>query len=87
MHPWKQHFENLLGNPQKLHMSQLREFLVNKLRKFTQDVLDSALRKMENRKAAWLDKKIPPEVGEVREFDDILFRHCNIGYNQNTIDR
>ena len=29
----------------------------------------------------------PPEVWKTREFDNILLRHCNAVYNQNTIDR
>ena len=44
-----------------------------------QEELDSVLRKIKNRKVAGLDE-IPP-------FDDILLRHCNAVYNQNTIDR
>ena len=39
-----------------------------------------------NRKAAGLDK-IPPEVWKTRQFDDILLRHCNAVYKQNSIDR
>ena len=42
--------------------------------------------KTKNRKAAGLDE-IPPEVWKTKEFDDILLRHCNAVYNQNTIDR
>ena len=53
---------------------------------FTQEELDSVLKKIKNRKAAGLDK-IPPEVWKTRQFDDILLRHCNAVYNQNTIDR
>ena len=30
---------------------------------------------------------MPPEVWKTRQFDDILLRHCNAVYNQNTIDR
>ena len=41
---------------------------------------------MKNRKAAGLDE-IPPDVWKTRQFDDILLRHCNAVYNQNTIDR
>ena len=52
----------------------------------TQEELDSLLRKINNRKAAGLDK-IPPEVWKTRKFDDILLRHCNAVYNQNPIDR
>ena len=52
---------------------------------FTQEELDSVLRKIKNRKAAGLDE-IPPEVRKTREFDNILLRHSNAVYNQNKID-
>ena len=54
-----------------------------KLGQFMQEELDSVLRKIKNRKAAGLDE-ISPEVWKTREFNDILFRHCNAIYNQNT---
>ena len=57
-----------------------------KLGPFTQEELDSVLRKIKNRKAAGLDE-IPPEVWKTRWFNDILLRHCNTIYNQNPIDR
>ena len=57
-----------------------------KLGPFTQEELDSVIRKIKNRKAAGLDK-IPPEVWKTWQFDDILLRHCNAVYNQNPIDR
>ena len=57
-----------------------------KLGSFTQEELDSVLRKIKNRKAAGLDE-IPPEVWKTRKFDDILLRHCNAVHNQNPIDR
>ena len=57
-----------------------------KLGPFTQEELDSVLRKIKNRKAAGLDE-ISPEVWKTRQFDDILLRHCNAVYNQNPIDR
>ena len=57
-----------------------------KLGPFTQEELDSVLRKIKNRKAAGLDE-IPPEVWKTKQFDDILLRHCNAVYNQNPIDR
>ena len=57
-----------------------------KLGPFTQEELDSVLKKLKNRKAAGLDE-IPPEVWKTRQFDDILPRHCNAVYNQNPIDR
>ena len=57
-----------------------------KLGQFTQEELDSVLRKNKNRKSAGLDE-IPPEVWKTREFDDILLRYCNAVFNRNTIDR
>ena len=46
-----------------------------KLEQFTQEELDSVLRKIKNRKAAGLDE-IPLEVWKTRVLDDILLRHC-----------
>ena len=90
LQPWKQRFENLLGNsPEVTHEPITRiisKQLDIKLGFFTQEELDSVLRKIKNRKAAGLDE-IPPEVWNIRQFDDILLRHCNAVYNQNTIDR
>ena len=86
---WK-HFENLLGNPPKVIHEPITRIISKqlhiKLGQFTQEKLDSVLRKFIDRKAAGLDE-IPPEVWKTREFDDILLRHCNAVYNQNTIDR
>ena len=56
-----------------------------KLGPFTQEELDSVLRKIKNRKVTGLDE-IPP-VWKTRQFDDILLRHCNAVYNPNPIDR
>ena len=87
---WKQHFENLLRNPPKITHERITRIISKqldiKLGPFTQEELDSVLRKIKNRKAAGLDK-IPPEVWKTRQFDDILLRHCNAVYNQNPIDR
>ena len=87
---WKQHFENLLGNPPKITHEPITRIISKhldiKLGPFTQEVLDSVLKKIKNRKAAGLDE-IPPEVWKARQFDDILPRHCNAVYNQNPIDR
>ena len=82
---WKQHFENLLGNSPKVTRIISKQLDI-KLGPFTQEELDSVLRKIKNRKAAGLDE-IPPEVWKTRQFDDILLRHCNSVYNQNPIDR
>ena len=77
---WKQHFENLLGNPPKITHEPITRIISKqldiKLGPFTQEELDSVLRKIKNRKAAGLDE-IPPEVWKTRQFDDILLRHCN----------
>ena len=87
---WKQHFENLLGNPPKVMNEPITRIICKqldiKLGPFTKEELDSVLRKIKNRKAAGLDE-IPPEVWKTRQFDDILLRQCNAVYNQNTIDR
>ena len=90
MKRWKQHFENLLGNPPKVTHEPITKIISKqfdiKLEPFTQEELDSVLRKITKRKAAGLDE-IPPEVWKTRQFDDILLRHCNAVYNQNSIDR
>ena len=71
---WK-HFENLLGKrPIVTHEPFIR--IINKqldikVGQFTQEELDSVLRKVKNRKAAGLDE-ISPEVWKTRKFDDIL---------------
>ena len=87
---WKQHFENLLGNPPKITHEPITRIISKqldiKVGPFTQKELDSVLKKIKNRKAAGLDE-IPPEVWKTRQFDDILLRHCNAVYNQNPIDR
>ena len=87
---WKQHFENPLGNPPKITHEPITRIIKKqldiKLRPFTQEELDSFLRKIKNRKAAELDE-IPLEVWKTRQFDDILLRHCNAVYNQNPIDK
>ena len=87
---WKQHFKNLLRNPPKMTYEPIARIISKqldiKLGPFTQEELDSVLRKIKNRKAAGRDE-IPPEVWKTRQFDDILLRHCNAVYNQNPIDR
>ena len=87
---WKQHFENLLGNPPKITHEPITRIISKqldiKLGPFRQEELYSVFRKIKNRKVAGLDE-IPPEVWKTRQFDDILLRHCNAVYNQNPIDR
>ena len=86
---WKQHFENLLGNPPKVTNEPITRIISKqldiKLGLFTKEKLNSVLRKIKNRKATGLDE-IPPKVWKTRQFDDIL-RQCNAVYNQNRIER
>ena len=62
---WKQHFENLLGNPPKVTHEPTTRIISKQLDikqgPFTQEELNSVLKKILIRKAAGLDK-IPPEV-------------------------
>ena len=89
IHMWKQHFENLHGNPPKLTYESITKIISKqldiKLGPFTQEELDSVLRKIKIRKAAGFDE-IPAEELKTRQFDDIKLRHCNAVYNQNLID-
>ena len=59
----KQHFENLLGNPPKVTHKPITRIISKqlyiKLRQFTQEELDSVLRKIKNRKAVGLDEILP----------------------------
>ena len=84
------HSENLLGNPPKVTHEPITTIISKqldiKLGTFTQEELDTALRKIKTRKAAGLNE-IPPEVWKTRQFDDTLLRHCNTVYNQNPIDK
>ena len=68
---WKQHFENLLGNPRKVTHEPIIRIISKqldiKLRPFTQEELES----VKNRKAAGLDE-IPPKVWKTRQFADTV---------------
>ena len=87
---WKQHFENLQGNSPKVTHEPITRIISKlldiKLGLFTQEKIDSVLRKIKNWKTAGLDE-IPPEVWKTRQFNDILLRHGNAVYNQNPVDR
>ena len=87
---WKQHFQNLLGNPPKVTHEPITRIISKqsdiKLGPLTPEELDSLLRKIENRKAAGPDE-ITPEVWKTRQFDNMQLQHCNAVYNQNPIDR
>ena len=69
---WKQHFENLQGNPPKVTHEPITRIISKqldiKLGPFTQEELDTVHIKIKNRKAAGLDE-IPPEVWKTRQFD------------------
>ena len=90
IHPWKQHFENLLGTPPEVTHEPITRIISKqldiKLGPFIQEELYSVPRKIRNRKAAGLDE-VPQEVWKTRKFDDILLQHCNAVYYQNPIDR
>ncbi len=62
-----------LGNPPKITQEPITRIISKqldiKLGPFTQEELDSVLRKIKNRKAAGLDE-IPPDVWKTRQFDD-----------------
>ena len=82
--------ENLLRNQPKVTPKPITRMISKqldiKLGPFTEEELDSVLRKIKNRKAAGLHE-ITLGVWKTRQFDDILLRHCNVVYNKNPIDR
>ena len=86
---WKEHFQNVLGNPLKVTYEPITTIISKqleiKLGPLTLKEIDSILWKIKNRKTAGLDE-IPPGVWKTRHFDDILLRHCNAVYNQNPRD-
>ena len=57
-----------------------------KLGQFTQEDLDLAQRKIENRKVPGLDER-SAELWKTRKFDDIQLQYCNAVYNQNITGR
>ena len=58
----------------------LRNQLYIKLGQFLQENVDSLQRIIKNWKTARVDE-IHPEVWKTSEFDGILPRHCNAGYD------
>ena len=56
------------------------------LGQFTEEELDTLLKKIKNRKAADFDK-IPPSVCKTRKFDNIFLQLCNTDNKQNTIEK
>ena len=81
---WKQHFENLLGNPPKITHEPITRIISKqldiKLGPFTQEELNSVLRKIKNRKAAGLDE-IPRKYGR----PDNSTTYCSATATQYTI--
>ena len=67
---WKQHFENLLGNPPKITHEPITRIISKqldiKLGPFTQEELDSVLKKIKNRKAAGLGKEPTSDINICR---------------------
>ena len=65
---WKQHLENLQGNPPKVTNESITKIISKqldiKLGPFTKEELDSVLRKIKNRKPAGLDEIPPPRSME-----------------------
>ena len=63
------------NNISRIYSENLTKIMSNqlniKLGQFTQERLDSILRKIKNKKEAGLDE-IPPEVWKTREFENIL---------------
>ena len=90
INPWKQHFKNLLGKPPKVMYETIMKIICKwldiKVGWFTQEELDSVLRKIKTRKTAGLEE-IPPDVWKTSEFDDVLLRRCNAIHNKNLTDR
>ena len=86
---WKEHFKNLFGKPPKVTHDPVTRIISKqlhiKLGQFMQEELDSVQKRFRKRKAEGFNE-IPPEVWKTWEFNDILLRHCNAVYNQNTKD-
>ena len=78
--------ENLLGNPTKVTHEPITRIVSKqldiKIGPFTEEELDSVLRKIKNRKAAGLDRFLQ-KYGR----PDNLMTYCSEVYNQNPIDR
>ena len=82
---WKQHFKNLLGNPPKVTHEPITRIITKqldiKLGPFTQEELDSVLRKLKIGKLqGWT--RFPQKYGR----PDNSTTYCNAVYNQNQID-
>ena len=85
---WKEHFQNLLGKAPVIKDQPIQQIIDNELpikkRPFSEEELETVLKKLKNKKAPGLDE-IPPEVWKTRRFNDILLKSCNSLYNQSFI--
>ena len=87
---WKDHFQNLLGNPPNVLNRPTQKIFENELDikkgPFTMDELEDVLKKVPNQKACGLDN-IPGEVWKTSDFNKELLKFCNGVYNQQPIER
>ena len=85
---WKEHFQNLLGKAPVIKDQPIQQIIDNELPikkgPFSEEELETVLKKLKNKKAPGLDE-IPPEVWKTRRFNDILLKSCNSLYNQSSI--
>ena len=85
---WKEHFQNLLGKAPVIKDQPIQQIIDNELSiekgPFSEEELETVLKKLKNKKAPGLDE-IPPEVWKTRRFNDILLKSCNSLYNQSSI--
>ena len=85
---WKEHFQNLLGKAPVIKDQPIQQIIDNELPikkgHFSEEELETVLKKLKNKKAPGLDE-IPPEVWKTRSFNDILLKSCNSLYNQSSI--
>ena len=85
---WKEHFQNLLGKAPVIKDQPIQQIIDNELPikkgPFSEEELETVLKKLKNKKAPRLDE-IPPEVWKTRRFNDILLKSCTSLYNQSSI--
>ena len=85
---WKEHFQNLLGKAPVIKDQPIQQIIDNELPikkgPFSEEELETVLKKLKNKKAPRLDE-IPPEVWKTRRFNDILLKSCTSLYNRSSI--
>ena len=84
----KERFQNLLGKAPVIKDQPIQQIIDNELPMkkgpFSEEELETVLKKLKNKKAPGLDE-IPPEVWKTKSFNDILLKSCNSLYNQSSI--